>query len=381
MQPNLQGAHKFSLRISTTVIAALYNIFKFDTSIYRLSLCLKNDLSRLQLLALQYAVAFYPLLIVIFIYASITLHDRNFRPIVSCWKPFLKCFLKFRRRIDPKTSVIDAFATFTLLSYTQLLVVTGSILRAGSLYNGRAEQVNIVMYYSASIQYFHVKHLPFALLSIFVSLTFIAVPPIVLIFYPTSFCQKCLTRCKLNSQALRTFVETFHGCYKDGTNGTRDCRYFAGLYFIIRIIELMFFFLLSNYQTFINLTVLLCFFTVLLFVIVRPYKNHMYNVIDAITFGLMGTIYFLLAWNIEYILMTGHISTPLLVLTDVLYSLPLLYLVLFIVYWVLDRKTNCIQKIKGYKLLRCFFQHQKDFDFSIPHRVMNPEEYNDCVNH
>ena len=103
----------------------------------------------------------------------------------------------------------------------------------------------------------------------------------------------------------------------------------------------------------------------------------MYNVIDAVMFGLMGTIYFLVTWNIQHILFTGHSSTPLLVLTDVLYSLPLLYLVLFIVYWVLDRKTNCIQKIKSYKLLRCFFQDQKeDFDLLIPHRVLNPEEYN-----
>ena len=87
-------------------------------------------------------------------------------------------------------------------------------------------------------------------------------------------------------------------------------------------------------------------------------------------FGLMCTIYLLLTWNIEYILFTGHSSTPLLVLTDVLYSLPLLYLVLFIVYWVLDGKTNCIQKSKGYKLIRCFFQdHILIFLFHIDSRI------------
>ena len=371
-----QGAEMVSIRISTILIAALYDFLNLHTSILQWAVCLTTGLSRIQFLALRYITALYPLLIVIFMYASITLHGRNFRPIVSCWKPFLKCFLKFRRRIDPKTSVIDAFATFTLLSYTKFLIVTGSILHATNLYNGQAERVDIVIYFSAGLRFFHAKHLPFALLSIFVSLTFIAVPPVVLIFYPTSFCQKCLTRCKLNSQALRTFIETFHGCYKDGTNGTRDCRYFAGLYFILRIIVVIFIFA-SNHQTFINLAVLLCFFTALLFALIKPYKNHVYNVIDAVMFGLMGTIYFLLAWNIQHILQTGHSSTPLLVLTDVLYSLPLLYLILFIVYWVLNRKTKCIQKIKSYKLLRCFFRDQKeDFDISIPHRLQNPEEYN-----
>ena len=131
-----QDAPTFSLRASTTVVAALYNIFNLNTSNLLRAVCLTNDLSSIEILALQYATAFYPLFIVIFLYASITLHDWNFRPIVSCWKPFLKCFLKFRRCIDPKTSVIDAFATFILLSYTKLLTVIGSILWPTTLYNG-----------------------------------------------------------------------------------------------------------------------------------------------------------------------------------------------------------------------------------------------------
>ena len=197
-----------------------------------------------------------------------------------------------------------------------------------------------------------------------------------LICYPTSFFQKCLTQCKINFQALRIFVETFQGCYKDGTNGTRDSQYFAGLYFIFRFIAVVL--ILGTTQVFINLSALLYLFTALLFVIVNPYKKHIYNVIDAIMFGLLGTIYFLFTWNIEYTVFTGHSSTPLLVLTDVLYSLPLLYLVLFIVYWVLDRKTNCTQKLKGHRLLRCFFPSEsqtENFYDTIPHRLLNPEQY------
>ena len=372
-----QGASTFSRRKSTGVLAVFYGISNMNTPAAMHAVCLTSHLSRMEALALQYVTAFYPLLIVVLLYGCIELHDRNFRPIVWCWKPFLKCFLKFRRSVDPKTSVIDAFATFILLFYMKLLVVTGSTLMTENLYNGQAEKVGTVAYFSANLQYFHVKHLPFALLSIFLTLTFIAIPPIVLIFYPTSFCQKCLTRCKVNSQALRTFVETFHGCYKDGTNGTRDCRYFAGLYFILRIIPIILIFLASH-QVFANLSALLYLLTALLCTLVNPYKKHMYNVIDAVIFGILGIIYFLFIWNIEYILFAGHSSTPLLVLIDVLYSLPLLYLVLFIVYWVLDRKTNCTQKFKGHKLLQCFFpseSQREDFDDTIPHRLLNPEQY------
>jgi len=36
--------------------------------------------------------------------------------------------------------------------------------------------------------------------------------------------------------ALHIFIDSFQGCYKDGTNGTRDCRYFAGVYLTTRLL-------------------------------------------------------------------------------------------------------------------------------------------------
>ena len=35
---------------------------------------------------------------------------------------------------------------------------------------------------------------------------------------------------------LHAFMDAFQGCYKDGTNGTRDCRYFAGLQLVLRLL-------------------------------------------------------------------------------------------------------------------------------------------------
>ena len=155
------------------------------------------------------------------------------------------------------------FATFILLSYGKLVFL---FLNPQPLYNGEGQKLSTsVMTFSPSTLFFHKEHLPLAIFSIFVSLTFIAVPPIVLLFYQAAFFQKCLTRCKMNSQALRTFVETFQGCYKDGTNGTRDCRYFAGLYFIFRII------IIFIATVLISESILVCGFIALLFALVRPY--------------------------------------------------------------------------------------------------------------
>ena len=361
-----------------TVVYTFYDIWNLHVSplAYIPLFCLSNHYTSFQAVALVYIRAFYPVVLIILLYVGIKLHNWNFRPVVYCWRPFLKVFLRFRRSVNQKTSAIDVFATFILLSYGKLLYVVLLFLYPQPLYNGEGQKLSTsVMSFSPSTLFFHKDHLPLAIFSIFVSLTFIAVPPIVLLFYQASFFQKCLTQCKMNSQALRTFVETFQGCYKDGTNGTRDCRYFAGLYFILRIIAILF----IGFSL-INESVVVYVFIALLFALVRPYKKHMYNVIDAFMFGLMGIFFFVITWNSEYTQYHGHRSILLFVLYVVLYSLPLLYLVLFIVYWVLNRKIGCIQKQKSHKHLHSFVQVQEEqelanVDDTVPHRLLNPEEY------
>ena len=56
---------------------------------------------------------------------------------------------------------------------------------------------------------------------------------IILFLYPFLCFQRCLNRLRIRSLALHTFVDAFEGCYKDGANGTRDCRYFAALQLVI----------------------------------------------------------------------------------------------------------------------------------------------------
>ena len=68
-------------------------------------------------------------------------------------------------------------------------------------------------------------------------------------------------------------MDTFQGCYKDGTNGTRDCRYFTALFLITRYI----FFVVHAF------TVDVLFYAVgqyllivfaMLIAIIQPYKSH-----------------------------------------------------------------------------------------------------------
>ena len=79
-------------------------------------------------------------------------------------------------------------------------------------------------------------HLPYAILAISVLLFVILLPLVVVLLYPLRTTQRCLNRCRLNSLAFRTFTDAFQGSFKDGTNGTRDCRYFAVVYQLPRML-------------------------------------------------------------------------------------------------------------------------------------------------
>ena len=70
-----------------------------------------------------------------------------------------------------------------------------------------------------------------------ISLTFGLLPLLLLIYYPWKWFKSLISRCKLDGLALALFMEKFHSCYRDGLDGGRDMRSFAGLYFFLRMLE------------------------------------------------------------------------------------------------------------------------------------------------
>ena len=131
-------------------------------------------MNTLHSLALEYVVATYPLLLMVVIYFCIEMYDSGVMVVVCAWRPFHMCFARFRRRWDPKGSVINAFATFLLLSYSKLLTVSYTLLGVTELYNNKSERIGpAALYLDASIEYFSRQHLPFAVLAICVLLVLV----------------------------------------------------------------------------------------------------------------------------------------------------------------------------------------------------------------
>ena len=118
------------------VILTGYGFWNLDYFRYLIPpFCVSQGLRNIHVLALQYVSAFYPLLLIAITYACVELHGHNFRPIVWLWKPFHRCCVNVRRRWATKTSLIDVFVTFLLLSYTKLLTVSSYLFQGDVIYN------------------------------------------------------------------------------------------------------------------------------------------------------------------------------------------------------------------------------------------------------
>ena len=269
--------------IAVQTLAAIYGVWNLDffRTFITHSICLK--VNTLQALALDYSIAFYPLALIVTTYVIIELHDYNFRFIVCIWRPFHRCFARFRQQWDIRTSIIDAFATFLLLSNIKLLSVSFDLLIPTYVYNMNGSVVGIYLYYDASIDYFGKKHLPYAILALFVVLLFIIFPMLLLLLYPMRCCQRCLGHCRMRWHALHIFIDAFQGCFKDETNGTRDCRYFAAVYLLMRLL-LFFLFAFTLNAAFYAVTILALIGIAMLIIIVQPYKAKFssYNAVDSV---------------------------------------------------------------------------------------------------
>ena len=66
------------------------------------------------------------------------------------------------------------------------------------------------------------------------------IPTLIFFIYPCQLFQKCLSTFPFNWHFLHAFIDSFQGCYKDGTEpGTLDCRWFSAIFLFVRILTFL----------------------------------------------------------------------------------------------------------------------------------------------
>ena len=185
----------------------------------------------LQVLALDYLIALYPMILLLLTYFAVRLHSRDFKPLTLLWKLFSHIFRSVRNMLHLKHSLVDSFAAIFLLSTVKFQSVTFDLLVPTRIYYmNRSSDGKLYLFLAGDVEYFGPQHLPYAIAAIVVFITAVIIPALLMFLYPCGCCQKLLDKTHCNSVYLHTFMDVFQGNYKDGTNNTQNYRLFAGVF-------------------------------------------------------------------------------------------------------------------------------------------------------
>ena len=337
--------------------AALYGIWNLDFfRSVKFGICLGTD--TLQTLTLDLIVGVYPLLLLVVTYIFIEMYDRNLKPLVIIWKPFRRLFGLFRENWDLRTSIIDAFATTLLLTNIKLQSVSFDLLTPVKIYRLHDTgnwTYSYRLFYAATVPYFGSRHLPYAIIATVVVIVFAILPVLLLISYPFRCFQKFLNLFPVRWYILHTFVESFYGSYKDGTQpGTRDCRCFASLFFLSRFCMLLAGAYAESAAYFKAATMILAV-VALLFVMVQPFKEntHHFATINAFFVLLLALLHtsFIGAIGASFSVWRS-LKALYLVVTTLTLVFPLLYISAIVLHWMYSQRkfgTDVIARIRSWR--------------------------------
>ncbi len=336
-------------------------------------------MSTLTVLALDYAVAIYPLLLTVVSYILIELHARNFRLLVLLWKPFKYVLKQFLRERNSRTTVIDAFATFFQLSFVKMAAVSVYLLipvKAHSLNNGNATWV---VYFDASIEYFGTEHRPYAILAITCFVIFVFSPILLLLIYQFRWYQRLLSCLHIRHQLLREVMESFQSCYTNGTQpGTKDHRWFSAVPYISRYLLLLTYaFILES--AFLPIATAIIIFTMMTTILILPYKKqHATRIKMDIAFWGILAIFFCAD---ESTMFDSQKPPDLLLASQILMIvvllIPMLYFVCITTYLMLSRICKVRMVVNRIRAWRRGYTSIEELDSFEPHRLINPELYNE----
>ncbi len=342
--------------------ADFVGLFNLDFFMFLIpSFCISKHMSTLTVVALEYLEALYPITFTLVVYLFISLHDRGCKIIVICWRPFHKCLARFRRRWELNGPVVNAFTTFFLLSYSRFCSISLSLLKTVPLYDKHGH-FTYTLFFAADFNLG--TYIPLAILSSIISVTMVFLPAVFLLFYQNRFFQRCLFSCKIKCVLIHELANITQGYFKNGTTpGTRDCRWFAGVYLLLRII-----FIAIGAQAY-HLIVyqIILIITPAIILGLRPYKKDRYNYFDAFLL-LVFAIGLSLYNDREAFQNIGRIFLWINVL-----GIVILYVILFIsllISALTSHDFSCCRRRRVTHLTGSSTDNE-----TLPHRISDPKEY------
>ena len=286
------------------LVVSLSAVWSFDALFFIAPpLCISSHLEEIYMPLIEFVAILYPFILLLLTHIVIQLHFYNFKPIVTLWGAFYRLVKKFHRHWEPNASLIQAFSSIFFLSYAKFnFVIFQTLLHTTLKTEDGKFTTKRLVYFDPSILYLSEKHISMIMFSIFVSIFLYFPPNLLLILYPTSLYRKISSRIRPRWRiGIKTFVETYQGCYKDSTNGTRDYRAVSGCAFalpgfVLIMLQFVTIAVLSDEDIIDNyfpqyFTLIYVVVLIILCSLLQPYKQKIANVSAITILAILGTIF------------------------------------------------------------------------------------------
>ena len=252
------------------------------------------------------------------------------------WKKLDKVILKhIKVQMTSGRTVIDAFATFFLLSFvklftTILLPLLPFTLTKVNSYNVSRSQT-IHSFVDSRTNYASGANIAAVVVSSGIVLFALLPPVFIIALYPIRTFRNLMLKCchRRFICTLNFFVDKYHSCYRDGLDGGKDMRSFASAYFFITTLAYTVWFISNSY---LSLAIVAGGYS-LMIAIVQPYKKQYMTVIDSLLLANSA-------------LMSATID-DFLVLSQICAVLPAVVLAIFICF-----RLSKIPSLKLYQIVK-----------------------------
>ena len=340
---------------SVTGYKVLRNIYTIPYSIWNLDFieiltgdfCLNQSFNMLDVMLLGYGEALYPLILLLLIIGVMALYNKGIRWIVWLLRPLHYCFARFQQWTNLRQSVTGGIAVFIVISYTKFTLISLQILVWSNLYDIDSSRVKTVHYFDGNIEYPSKKYV---IPAIIVLATFGLIPPLLLIYPSLLRLVERLScwRLKLTKlypfPKLAMFMDEFYGCYKDGRNGKLDCRWFAGLYFILRMSLFTTYTVTNSLEAQYLTQILLFLLFAFLIAFIRPYHIGWINNVDYGFFLLLAAISALSLFNLMKTKIDEALNLWAFSIQYILILIPLLYCIGYYLVFICKRSSGTFKR-------------------------------------
>ena len=197
--------------------------------------CISEKLTGIHVNMLNLVPAIYPLVLVIISCILMELHARNYRIVGILWKPFKMILSKANITAVTSDAVFHAFASFIFLSNISVMFTAYEVVNFVIIWNSTGHFQKKVLYTDPTVEWN--TSVPYALIAAVIFIFISLIPSLLLCIYPTRlyrYLSRFLSARK--RLAITAFAEALHSCFKDGLNGTRDYRAFAGATLFLNVL-------------------------------------------------------------------------------------------------------------------------------------------------